>query len=216
MAKNGKNGKRGHKASSAQILLLVLLALALLFVLMGCKLTCKKRSPESFKRVQYAHTQGGRMVRSPVDYYPRFHKINPHVMANPNNKFQPLESNPVDLEAELNKLTYGPPMFNEFSNWYKGPKDAEVWIPNDSKTRMHLRTIGDGLTAFLLDDEILPEQVADNLTEEQVEAYARANRMSEIPGWPFAFSPANRRLAAEDLEKRGPDITVPISHLYSA
>nr|QBK86944.1 MAG: uncharacterized protein LCMAC103_02840 [Marseillevirus LCMAC103] len=153
--------------SNTQVLLVVLLVAILLFVLMGCKIRCAKAPAENFQRNVLAQNQGGRMVHGPVDYAigEDFRK-NPHYLARPSNKFQPLENGPIDFEYDRRKLENGelwedgknelPQVFEEFGQWYTGPPNAELHLPNTVPTRNHLARIGDLTAASVLQDEIRP------------------------------------------------------------
>ena len=151
------------RISNTQVLLVALVVGLLLFVLMGCKITCKPRA-ETFRRLELGQGQGGRMKLDPVDFaIGGDFRHNPHYKARPGNKYQPLENGPIDFEYDRRKLESGEPggahlpeLFEEFDQWYTGPPGAELHLANTVAVRNHLVRIGDVMAADGLQDEVRP------------------------------------------------------------
>lgn len=146
-------------SSASALALIALLILSLL--LFG---ECRPKSKEKFTRTPLSACAGCKFVRSPVDYAyvptdERLHPgpvnadgphSNPHWMANPKDRLQPLENGGnIDFYRDERKLGT-PKMWEQYSNnWVDGNK--RTYIENDNKTRTLLREVGDEGARRILD-----------------------------------------------------------------
>jgi hypothetical protein len=114
---------------------IVLIGVIFLVVMNGTG--CKGR--ESYTRSDLSQ-DNSRFKRQPVDYY-LDQLQNPHFMADPEQRWQPLEQGPVDLYSSERKLWNGT-LFDEFLPDYGGILPVKYY-PHDSKTRFDLIRTGD-------------------------------------------------------------------------
>jgi hypothetical protein len=94
--------------------------------------------------------------RTPVDFAMNGEdgwQTNPHWMADPSDKYQPLDFGPVDLFKEERKLENGSNIFEQYTNDWEGPGNGKVYLMNDNKTRSLLTEVGDMGIRRVLDDE---------------------------------------------------------------
>ena len=174
---------RELKGVTTDVVILVgAVAVLLVFLMMGCRLTCGKKRKrrevqEGYWRTEIANdTSGsGGFYQTPLNYSLSYPTItwqdSPHYQANPENKYQPLEAGPVDTEAALRRLTTNwdldpnsnqPPIWGEFDQYYTGRRGTDAagnvvagqpFIANALKPRYTLTTLGDTFSKQLLQNE---------------------------------------------------------------
>ena len=109
---------------------------------------------EGYKRSCLGQTC--RMARTPVDFVfktPDGWQRNPHWQANPADKYQPLEGGPINFYPDLDRLNKSDGvLFQQYGNQWKGCGKDEVYLINDSKTRMDLENVGYDWPRQILDD----------------------------------------------------------------
>lgn len=141
---------------NTKYILVVVFAILLLVVLLW--LFNRKNNQEGFSRTPLGNNALFR--RSPVDFAMAGEygwTENPHWIAEPSVKYQPLDFGPIDLYAEERKLNENNPyrIWSQYeNNWIDGNK--EVYLINDEKTRSLLKEAGDLDTARYLENEYSP------------------------------------------------------------
>jgi len=155
------------------VLLIGVLITITVFVAMGCKVKCAKTS-EGYTRSEIGQDQGGRFHRSAVDYQNN-PKSSPHYIANPKNKWQPLNMGPIDLESDMRKLSTGG-IYDEFQQNWGGVSGGKMWINNDYKVRSDLTDLGDVQASDALDRQRSPGHVGNyGMTESQRRVAQKTN-----------------------------------------
>lgn len=145
------------EVSNSTVLLIVLVAVA--FVLFFYR--CGHGQRDGFTRSGLTACNRCQFVRTPVDFAmkQRFNdplgdggwQSNPHYMADPGDKDQPLGFGPVDLWADQRKLQDGT-LFDQYGpNYVGGDGDDQGYIVNDTKTRSLLSETGDLTTRRMID-----------------------------------------------------------------
>lgn len=97
----------------------------------------------------------GGPLRTPVDYM-SLPRANPHFVANPWDRRQPLEQGPVDFWPDLRKLENGT-LFDQYGNYGMGCGNGQPFYPNDTKTRSLVVELGDLNIRRMMDNEQGPE-----------------------------------------------------------
>ena len=136
-----------EKISVSVLILLVILLIIILFLVGKCGIVCgNKKVQENYKRSCLAQGTCD-FHRTPVDYVQKNCKglmNDPHWIANPANKYQPLELGTVDMWADSRRLNKNNGLlFQEFSQNFPGCGSGPVYLPNDEKTRFDLVNLGD-------------------------------------------------------------------------
>ena len=156
---SGKGSEKKQYVDLGLVILVAVLIVIVIFVVMKCKLKCSSKREPYIRTSSANDTQGsGYGYKTPVDYAGCASENiswvdSPHFMANPSNKYLPLEIAPVDFEPTLRSLTYNfetdpkstlSPVYNEFSQFYSGERAplpngdisvGEPWTNNSYKSR---------------------------------------------------------------------------------
>lgn len=138
--------------SGTTVILIVIAVVLVVFLLAGCKLSCKS-SKEGYKRSGLAGDCFG-LQRTPVDYamkYPHGWQRNPHYQTDPANEHQPLEFGPIDFYRDERALAAGK-LYEQYNNNWGGCGKQLMYLSNDSKNRFDLTRVGDQGARVQLDD----------------------------------------------------------------
>jgi hypothetical protein len=166
--------------TSLAVAALLVLGIALFFIF-----NCKKH--EKYTRTTLTGLPNSRFIRTPVDSAAKATGSimdDPHYRADPGTKNQPVELGHVDFFPDQRRLAEGT-LYQEFGNTYLAGT-GEPFIPNDTKTRVLLKELGDMSVARKLENTPLPGQdpsLAPVITEETIaEQLYRSNPFaSTIP-----------------------------------
>lgn len=121
----------------------------LILIILGVGWHCNKK--DKFTRTAFDNTTNSKFVRTPVDFamkiipeneVPDAWQRNPHYLARPSSKYQPLEEGPIDFYADDRRLAEGK-LWEQYGPNWKGTGTGEIYITNDQKTRSLLREVGD-------------------------------------------------------------------------
>ena len=144
------------------VTLVSVLIVIVIFIVMGCKLKCGKTRENYWRTSSSNDTQGtGYGYQGPVDFAgPADKNISwkdsPHWIAEPDNKYLPLDMAGVDLYKTQRRLTENfetdpnnpnPPLFEPFGQYYAGERASmegnlmvgEPWTNNIIKSRWDYR-----------------------------------------------------------------------------
>jgi len=138
------------------VILILAVVVILFLVIRGCG---DKKKRDGFSRTPLTNCTNCKFVRTPVDFafkdidspIPNGWRSNPHYIAEPTDKAQPLGFGPIDFWADSRKLDNGT-LWEQYGNNYVGG-DKQTYIVNDTKTRSMLSEVGDLTMRRILDSQ---------------------------------------------------------------
>ena len=178
-------------------IVLILLLIGFLVLL----LCINKNQRDNYTRTCLTDSTNARFVRTPVDYAmkdvvlegedPIGWQRNPHWIANPHDKLQPLGFGPVDFYPDERKI-WNETVYDQYSPNSSGCGNGEPYLVNDNKTRTLLREVGDEGLRRILDNMTGPEHGPETLvpphtelTDSRPDPYTQSSKLYGGPSYFF-------------------------------